>query len=96
MKGEVEWDEVVNIACTAYNFFPNGQSHESAFFLMFRRDLYIPTLANLLQSKLWYQRDKSSLLSIEVLREAYMLVAINLMTTRDKKTYYENKRPSKI
>ena len=35
MKAEVEWNKVVNIACPANNFFPNGQSHESAFFLMF-------------------------------------------------------------
>ena len=57
MKGEVEWDEVVNISCTAYNF-PNGQSHESAFCLMFGRYththiyVYTPTFANLLQPKL--------------------------------------------
>ena len=39
MKGEVEWDEVLDIASTAYNFSPNGQSQESAFFLMFGRDV---------------------------------------------------------
>ena len=45
------------IACTAYNFFPNGQSKESTFFLMFGRDVFIPTLLNLLQTKLRYLED---------------------------------------
>ena len=52
MKGEVDWEEVVNITYTAYNFFPNSQSHESAFFLMFGRDVYIPILTNLFQPTL--------------------------------------------
>ena len=49
---------------------------------MFGRDVYIPYLANLLQPKLRYLGDKMSLLSIEMLREAYMLVAVNLKRTR--------------
>ena len=32
MKGEVECDEELNIACMACNVFPNGQSQELAFF----------------------------------------------------------------
>ena len=77
MKGEVEWDEVLNIAYTTYNFLLNGQNQESAFFLMFDRDVFIPTLANLLQPKFRYLGKKSSLLSIEMLREVYMLAGIN-------------------
>ena len=46
MKGEVEWDDIVNIASAAYNSFPTGQSHVSAFFLLYGRDVYIPTLAS--------------------------------------------------
>ena len=34
----MEWDEVVNLATAAYNFFPNEHSRESPFFLMFGRD----------------------------------------------------------
>ena len=52
MNVKLEWDETVNIICTTYNFFPNGQSHDSAFFLMFGRDVFIPASANLLQPKL--------------------------------------------
>ena len=40
--------------------------------------MYNPTLPNLLHLKLRYSGDKSSLLYEEVLREAYMLVVINL------------------
>ena len=67
MKGEVEWDEVLTIACAAYNFFSNGQSQESTFFFMFGKDLYIPILANLLQPTLQYLGDRASLLSVEML-----------------------------
>ena len=52
MKGEVEWDEVVNIACDSYSLFRNNLSHESALFLIFRREIYIPAIENLLQPKL--------------------------------------------
>ena len=52
MKGDVECGEVVNVAFAAYHFYTNGESHEFEFFFIFRRDVYIPTLANQLQSKL--------------------------------------------
>ena len=45
---------------------------------MSSRDIYIPTLTNLIQPKLRYLGDKPSLLSIVMLREAYILEAINL------------------
>ena len=32
----LEWDDIVPLACTAYNFFPNKPSKKSSFFLMFR------------------------------------------------------------
>ena len=51
MQGEVECDEVFNIACAAYNFFPNGQSHESYFSLCFK-EMCTYTLAKLLQPKI--------------------------------------------
>ena len=37
---QLEWDDVVPLACAAYNFFPNEHSRESPFFLMFGRDPY--------------------------------------------------------
>ena len=35
---QLEWDMLVPLACTAYNFIPNEHSKESPFFLMFGRD----------------------------------------------------------
>ena len=93
MKEEVEWEEILYIACGAYNFFPNGQSPELAFFLMFDRDIYIPTLAYLLPPKLKYLGDKSSLLSIEILREAFMLAGINFKMAREVNLVRRQKNP---
>ena len=39
---QVEWDDVVPLACAAYNFLPNEHSKESPFFLMFGRDAILP------------------------------------------------------
>ena len=33
ISAELAWDEVVHLACTAYNFVPNEHSNESAFSL---------------------------------------------------------------
>ena len=49
----------------------------------------IPTFANMLQPKLRYLDNVSSMLSLEVPREAYKMVAINLRKGRDR-------QPSKI
>ena len=45
---QVEWDDVIPLACAAYNFLPNEHSKESPFFLMFGRDAIL-TLNKLLQ-----------------------------------------------
>ena len=45
---QVEWDDVIPLACAAYNFLPNEHSKESLFFLMFGRDAILP-LNKLLQ-----------------------------------------------
>ena len=47
----MEWDDVVPLACAAYNFLPNKHSRESPFFLMFGRDPKLP-LNTLLQPKI--------------------------------------------
>ena len=38
----LEWDDLVPLACAAYNFIPNEHSKESPFFLMFGRDPVLP------------------------------------------------------
>ena len=90
-----EWDEVTGLACAAYNFFPNENSRESPFFLMFGRDPRIP-LQQMLTPKLRYLGDEDNILSLESLKRIYYLVAQNLKLARerlgkDKKTY-----PSKL
>ena len=63
---------------------------------MFGRDMYIPPIAHLLQPKLRYLEDKSSLLSVEMLREAYMLAAINLKRVRDRQLMKRRKEIPKF
>ena len=76
-----------------YTFFPNGQSQESRFFLMFWRNVYNPTLENLLQPKLRYAAGASALFLLEMLREAYMLASVNLKRAKNRQT---NKMTRKI
>ena len=38
----LEWDDMVPLACAAYNFIPNERSKESPFFLMFGREDLLP------------------------------------------------------
>ena len=51
---------------------------------MFRRDVYIPPPANLLQPKLRCLGDALALHSIKMLEVAYMLAAVNLKKVRDR------------
>ena len=39
---QVEWNDVIPLACAVYNFLPNEHSKESPFFLMFGRDVILP------------------------------------------------------
>ena len=51
---------------------------------MFGRDIYIPFFATVLQPTLRYLGNISSRLSWEMLREAYMMAAINLKKAQDR------------
>ena len=86
-----EWDEVVPLACAAYNFLPNEYSRESPFFLMFGRDPILP-LNKLLQPKIRYLGNDENILSLETLQNLYELVATNLTFARQR---YGNKDPIK-
>ena len=81
---QLEWDDVVPLACAAYNFFPNEHSRESPFFLMFGRDPLLP-LTKLLRPKLRYLGNEESILSLESLQIIYQLVVTNLKTAREKR-----------
>ena len=74
---QMEWVQVIPLACAAYNFFPNEHSRESPFFLMFGRDPRVP-LTQLFTPKIRYLGTNESILSLEALTEIYHMVAHNL------------------
>ena len=84
ITAQLEWDDVILLACAAYNFFPNEHSRESPFFLMFGRDPLIP-LNKLLRPKLRYLGNEEGILSLETLQNIYQLVVTNLKTAREKR-----------
>ena len=74
---QLEWDDVVPLACAAYNFLPNEHSRESPFFLMYGWDPLLP-LSKLLQPKVRYLGNDENILSLEALKNIYQLVVTNL------------------
>ena len=81
---QLEWDDVVPLACTAYNFLPNEHSRESPFFLMYGQDPLLP-LNKLLQPKIRYLENDESILSLEALKNIYQLVVTNLKLARERR-----------
>ena len=65
------------MATAAYNFLPNEHSKESPFFILFGHDPRLP-LAELLQHKLRYLGTEETVLSLQALRNMYLVVAENL------------------
>ena len=84
ITSQLEWDDVVPLACAAYNFFPNEHSRESPFFLMFGRDPLLP-LTKLLRPKLRYLGNEESIVSLESLQNIYQLVVTNLKIAHEKR-----------
>ena len=77
----VEWDEVCTLATAAYNFLPN--EHSSPFFIMFCCDPRLP-LAELFQHKLRYLGTDKTVLSLQALRNMYLIIAENLCKARER------------
>ena len=82
--GGVEWDELVPLAVSVYNFFPCQSSKESPFVLMFGRDRITP-VAKLLEPKPRYYREKGSTLKMDMLRRLYTIMVENIHKAREKK-----------
>ena len=80
----MEWDDIVSLACAAYNFLPNEHSRESPFFLMYRQDPLLP-LNKLLQPKVRYLGNDENILSLEALKNIHQLVATNLKLAQEKR-----------
>ena len=90
---QLEWDDIVPLACAAYNFLPNEHSKKSPLFLMFGRDPLLP-LTKLLKPKIRYLGNDENILSLEALKNMYQLVVTNLKYAREKRqprTYVEPK-----
>ena len=81
--GGVEWDELVPLAVSAYNFFPCQSSKESPFVLMFGRDPITP-VAKLLEPRPRYYGERGTALKMDTLRRLYTIVVNNIRKARMK------------
>ena len=92
---QLEWDDLVPLACAAYNFIPNEYSKESPFFLMFRRDPVLP-LNTLLEPKIWYMGNDINIISLETMKNLYEVVATNLQLAQEKGDPQEQPPPTRL
>ena len=76
-------DDLVSLACAAYNFLPNEHSKESPFFLMSGRYPVLP-LNTLLAPKIRYMGTDISIISLETMKNLYEITATNLKLAREK------------
>ena len=79
----LEWDELTPMATACYNFFPNCNARESAFFVTFGRDP-INKLNMLLHSARRYFHDDNGLPNLEALKNIYQVVAQQLLNSRER------------
>ena len=77
VSSQLEWTNVIPLACAAYNFLPNEHSKEFPFFLMFGRDAVLP-LNSLLSPQLCYLGNDLNILSLEALKNMYQIATENL------------------
>jgi len=84
ISAQLSWDEVVHLACAAYNYFPNEHSKESPFFLMFGRDPLVP-LNSLIEPKVRYMGNEENMISLDTMKKIYQVVATNLKQARERR-----------
>ena len=92
---QLEWDDLVPLACAAYNFIPNEHLKESPFFLMFGRDPVLP-LNTLLEPKIRYMGNDINILSLEAMKKLYEIMATNLKLARERGDPQEQPMPTKL
>ena len=83
VSSQLEWTSMIPLACAAYNFLPNEHSKESPFFLMFARDAVLP-LNSLLSPQLRYLGNDLNVLSLDALKNMYLIVTENLHKARTR------------
>ena len=93
MHAGLEWDEVTAMATAAYNYFPNMSAKESAFFLMYGRDL-LNKLSAILNAPRRYLGDATGFPDLEALKNMYQMVAQQLMNSRER--YVKSNRYNKV
>ena len=91
----LEWDDLVPLACAAYNFIPNEHSKESPFFLMFGRDPVLP-LNTLLEPKIRYMGNDINIISLKTMKILYEIMATNLKMAQEKGDPKEQSIPTKL
>ena len=91
----MEWDDVVPLACAAFNFLPNEHSKESPFFLMFGREARIP-LNTMFQSQIRYLGNDENILSLQAVKNMYQLVAENVQKARKRMAPTSFPQPNKL
>ena len=92
---QLEWDDLVPLACAAYNFIPNEHSKESPFFLMFGRDPVLP-LNTRLEPKIRYMGNDINIISLEMMKNLYEIAATNLKLAQEKGDPQEQPPPTKL
>ena len=78
----VEWDDILQHVCFAYNIVPSSSMGESPFYLYHGQDLYLPHLQDLLGYKIRYMGDEKNGLMIDSLHVLYQETAAHLMCSR--------------
>ena len=84
VSSQLEWTNIIPLACAAYNFLLNEHSKESPFFLMFGRDTVLP-LTSLLSPQLRYLGNDLNILSLEALKNMYQIATENLRRSRARR-----------
>ena len=91
----VERDEVCTLETAAYNLLPNEHSRESPFLIMFGCDPRLP-LVELFQHKLRYLSTNATILSLQALKNMYLVIAENLRKAGEKSTTATTKKTTPI
>ena len=95
ISNSLEWDDIVHLACSVYDFLPNEHLREAPFFLMFGRDPRIP-VNDLLRPHIRYLGTDESILSLQAMRNIYKVVVHNLKMARKCLEKEATKFPSKV
>ena len=95
ISSSLEWDEMVHLASSVYNFLPNEHSREAPFFFMFGRDPRIP-LNDLLRPRIRYLGTDKLILSLQAMRNIYKMFAHNLKTAHKRLEKEATKFPTRV